>query len=65
MFNKFIQRPVLSIVISLIVVLGVLSVMNLPLTHFLPFQPMVNVTDYPDEELIGYNFIPTCKKPMV
>jgi hypothetical protein len=26
---------------------------------------MVNVTDYPDEELIGYNFIPTCKKPMV
>jgi HAE1 family hydrophobic/amphiphilic exporter-1 len=48
MFNKFIQRPVLSIVISLIVFLGVLSVMN---TYY-PFPsispPMVNVTaDYP------------------
>jgi HAE1 family hydrophobic/amphiphilic exporter-1 len=47
MFNKFIQRPVLSIVISLIVFLGVLSVMN---TYY-PISispPMVNVTaDYP------------------
>jgi HAE1 family hydrophobic/amphiphilic exporter-1 len=47
MFNKFIQRPVLSIVISLIIVfLGVLSVLNLPITHFLDL--VVNVTvDYP------------------
>jgi HAE1 family hydrophobic/amphiphilic exporter-1 len=49
MFNKFIQRPVLSIVISLIIVLGVLSVMNLPITQFPSISPpMVNVTaDYP------------------
>ncbi|KIA97981.1 MULTISPECIES: efflux RND transporter permease subunit [unclassified Flavobacterium] len=50
MFNKFIQRPVLSIVISLIIVfLGILSVMNLPITQFPSISPpMVNVTaDYP------------------
>jgi len=50
MFNKFIQRPVLSIVISLIIVfLGVLSVMGLPVTQFPTISPpMVNVTaDYP------------------
>ena len=50
MFNKFIQRPVLSIVISLIIVfLGVLSVLNLPITQFPSISPpMVNVTvDYP------------------
>lgn len=50
MFNKFIQRPVLSIVISLIIVfLGVLSVLNLPVTQFPSISPpMVNVTaDYP------------------
>jgi HAE1 family hydrophobic/amphiphilic exporter-1 len=39
----------LSIVISLIIVfLGVLSVMNLPITQFPSISPMVNVTaDYP------------------
>jgi len=50
MFNKFIKRPVLSIVISLVIVfLGVLSVMNLPITQFPSISPpMVNVTaDYP------------------
>jgi HAE1 family hydrophobic/amphiphilic exporter-1 len=49
MFNKFIQRPVLSIVISLIIVfLGVLSVLNLPLPNFPRSASMVNVTvDYP------------------
>jgi HAE1 family hydrophobic/amphiphilic exporter-1 len=50
MFNKFIQRPVLSIVISLVIVfLGILSVLNLPITQFPSISPpMVNVTaDYP------------------
>jgi HAE1 family hydrophobic/amphiphilic exporter-1 len=50
MFNKFIQRPVLSIVISLIIVfLGVLAVTNLPVTQFPSISPpKVNVTaDYP------------------
>ncbi|HSD06850.1 efflux RND transporter permease subunit, partial [Flavobacterium sp.] len=50
MFDKFIQRPVMSIVISLIIVfLGVLSVMNLPITQFPSISPpMVNITaDYP------------------
>jgi HAE1 family hydrophobic/amphiphilic exporter-1 len=50
MFNKFIQRPVLSIVISLLIVfLGVLSVMSLPITQFPSISPpIVNVTaDYP------------------
>jgi HAE1 family hydrophobic/amphiphilic exporter-1 len=48
MFNKFIQRPVLSIVISLIIVfLGVLSVMNFTQPNSIS-PPMVNVTaDYP------------------
>ncbi|MCX6172217.1 MAG: efflux RND transporter permease subunit [Flavobacterium sp.] len=50
MFNKFIQRPVMSIVISLIIVfLGVLAVMGLPITQFPTISPaIVNVTaDYP------------------
>ncbi|HQF47559.1 MAG TPA: efflux RND transporter permease subunit [Flavobacterium alvei] len=50
MFNKFIQRPVMSIVISLIIVfLGVLAVLNLPITQFPSISPaIVNVTaDYP------------------
>jgi HAE1 family hydrophobic/amphiphilic exporter-1 len=49
MFNKFIQRPVLSIVISLIIVF--LGIIGDEFTHY-PFPsispPMVNVTaDYP------------------
>ncbi|MCC6286375.1 MAG: efflux RND transporter permease subunit [Chitinophagaceae bacterium] len=50
MFNKFIQRPVLSIVISLIIVfLGVLALMKLPVTQFPSISPpKVNVTaEYP------------------
>jgi HAE1 family hydrophobic/amphiphilic exporter-1 len=50
MFNKFIQRPVLSIVISLmIVLLGVLAMIQLPVTQFPSISPpKVNVTaDYP------------------
>jgi HAE1 family hydrophobic/amphiphilic exporter-1 len=50
MFNKFIQRPVLSIVISLIIVfLGVLGITQLPVTQFPSISPpKVNVTaDYP------------------
>jgi HAE1 family hydrophobic/amphiphilic exporter-1 len=50
MFNKFIQRPVLSIVISLIIVfLGVLAMTGLPVTQFPSISPpKVNVTaDYP------------------
>lgn len=50
MFNKFIQRPILSIVISLIIVfLGALAMMNLPVTQFPSISPpKVNVTaDYP------------------
>lgn len=50
MFNRFIQRPVLSIVISLIIVfLGALAMMNLPVTQFPSISPpKVNVTaDYP------------------
>ncbi|RQO32446.1 hydrophobe/amphiphile efflux-1 family RND transporter [Taibaiella sp. KBW10] len=50
MFNKFIQRPVLSIVISLIIVfLGILAMTNLPVTQFPSISPpKVNVTaDYP------------------
>jgi HAE1 family hydrophobic/amphiphilic exporter-1 len=50
MFNKFIQRPVLSIVISLIIVfLGALAVLNLPVTQFPSISPpKVNITaDYP------------------
>ena len=46
MFNKFIQRPVLSIVISLIIVfLGFLAVTSLPITQFPSISPpKVNVT---------------------
>jgi hydrophobic/amphiphilic exporter-1 (mainly G- bacteria), HAE1 family len=50
MFNKFIQRPVLSIVISLIIVfLGAIAIMGLPVTQFPTISPpKVNVTaDYP------------------
>lgn len=50
MFNKFIHRPVLSIVISLIIVfLGVLSLLKLPVTQFPSISPpKVNVTaEYP------------------
>ncbi|MEI7508220.1 MAG: efflux RND transporter permease subunit [Flavobacterium sp.] len=50
MFNKFIQRPVLSIVISLIIVLlGVLAMTQLPVTQFPSISPpKVNViADYP------------------
>jgi len=50
MFSKFIQRPVLSIVISLmIVLLGVLAITTLPVTQLPSISPpKVNVTaDYP------------------
>jgi len=50
MFNKFIKRPVLSIVISLIIVfLGGLALSSLPVTQFPSISPpKVNVTaDYP------------------
>jgi HAE1 family hydrophobic/amphiphilic exporter-1 len=50
MFNKFIQRPVLSIVISLIIVfLGILAMTGLPVTQFPSISPpKVNITaDYP------------------
>jgi HAE1 family hydrophobic/amphiphilic exporter-1 len=50
MLSKFIQRPVLSIVISLIIVfLGVLAITQLPVTQFPSISPpKVNViADYP------------------
>lgn len=50
MFNRFIQRPVLSIVISLIIVfLGVLAITGLPVTQFPSISPpKINVVaDYP------------------
>ncbi|HTM97418.1 MAG TPA: efflux RND transporter permease subunit, partial [Pedobacter sp.] len=50
MFGKFIQRPVLSIVISLIIVfLGVLAITGLPVTQFPSISPpKVNITaEYP------------------
>ena len=50
MFNKFIQRPVLSIVISLIIaLLGALAMTQLPVTQFPSISPpKVNViADYP------------------
>jgi HAE1 family hydrophobic/amphiphilic exporter-1 len=50
MFNKFIQRPVLSIVISLIIVfLGAIAITQLPVTQFPSISPpKVNVTaEYP------------------
>ena len=40
MFNKFIHRPVLSIVISLIItLLGVLAISQLPVTQFPSISP--------------------------
>lgn len=50
MFNRFIHRPVLSIVISLIIVfLGALALIGLPVTQFPSISPpKVNVTaEYP------------------
>src|SRR5678815_2302923 len=50
MFSKFIKRPVLSIVISLIIVfLGVLAMSHLPVTQFPSISPpKVNITaEYP------------------
>ena len=50
MFNKFIQRPVLSIVISLIItLLGALAITQLPVTQFPSISPpKVNITaEYP------------------
>src|SRR3982751_760392 len=46
MFNKFIRRPVLSIVISLIIVfIGVLAMVQLPVTQFPSISPpKVNIT---------------------
>lgn len=64
MFNRFIQRPVLSIVISLIIVfLGVLALVQLPVTQFPTISPpKVNVTvEYPganNELLIKSAIIP-------
>jgi hydrophobic/amphiphilic exporter-1 (mainly G- bacteria), HAE1 family len=64
MFTKFIQRPVLSIVISLmIVLLGVLALVQLPVTLFPSISPpKVNVTaSYPganNELLIKSVIIP-------
>ncbi len=64
MFKKFIRRPVLSIVISLIIVfLGILSLLNLPMTQFPSISPpKVNVTaEYPganNELLIKSVIIP-------
>jgi multidrug efflux pump subunit AcrB len=48
--NKFIQRPVLSIVISLIIIfLGIISLVKLPVTQFPSISPpKVNVVaEYP------------------
>ncbi len=50
MFNRFIQRPVLSIVISLIIVfLGALAITSLPVTQFPSISPpkVTVVADYP------------------
>lgn len=50
MFNKFIHRPVLSIVISLIItLLGVIALLQLPVTQFPSISPpKVNITaEYP------------------
>jgi multidrug efflux pump subunit AcrB len=50
MFKKFIRRPVLSIVISLIIVfIGILSLVKLPVTQFPSISPpKVNITaEYP------------------
>ena len=64
MFKKFIRRPVLSIVISLIIVfLGVLSLVKLPVTQFPSISPpKVNISaSYPganNELLIKSVIIP-------
>jgi HAE1 family hydrophobic/amphiphilic exporter-1 len=50
MFNKFIQRPVLSIVISLLIVfMGLLALNSLPVTQFPSISPpkVTIVADYP------------------
>ena len=50
MFKKFIRRPVLAIVVSLVIVfIGVLSLINLPITQYPSISPpKVNViADYP------------------
>ncbi len=50
MFNKFIHRPVLSIVISLMItILGVIALLQLPVTQFPSISPpKVNITaEYP------------------
>jgi HAE1 family hydrophobic/amphiphilic exporter-1 len=50
MFSKFIQRPVLSIVVSLIIVfLGLLALLKLPITQFPSISPpKVNISaEYP------------------
>jgi hydrophobic/amphiphilic exporter-1 (mainly G- bacteria), HAE1 family len=50
MFSRFIQRPVLSIVISLVIIfLGILAITSLPVTQFPSISPpKVNVVaDYP------------------
>jgi hydrophobic/amphiphilic exporter-1 (mainly G- bacteria), HAE1 family len=50
MFNKFIQRPVLSIVISIIItLLGALAIVQLPVTQFPAISPpKVNISaEYP------------------
>lgn len=64
MFNKFIQRPVLSIVISLLIVfLGLLAMVQLPVTQFPSISPpKVNVVaEYPganNETMIKSVIIP-------
>ncbi|WP_131537293.1 efflux RND transporter permease subunit [Pedobacter nototheniae] len=64
MFGKFIQRPVLSIVISLVIVfLGALAITSLPVTQFPSISPpKVNITaEYPganNELLIKSVIIP-------
>ncbi len=50
MFNRFIQRPILSIVVSLLIVfLGLLSYASLPVTQFPSISPpkVTIVADYP------------------
>ena len=64
MFKKFIRRPVLSIVISLVIVfIGILSLVKLPITQFPSISPpKVNITaEYPganNELLIKSVIIP-------
>jgi HAE1 family hydrophobic/amphiphilic exporter-1 len=66
MFKKFIRRPVLSIVISLIIVfMGVLSLVKLPITQFPSISPpKVNITaEYPgaNNELLIKSVVPGMK----